>query len=114
MSAPPERIWVCPNPEQWECETGDWMAEFWGHPTETPYILATPAALADTPEVAAIVAEAVAKETERLREVCGEARLILDTGFRQLGETVDYAPHVIEGVCNMLEHAAALRTGETG
>ena len=38
---PPKQIWIAPVHDQWRSGTGEWMAEFWGLPTETPYILAS-------------------------------------------------------------------------
>jgi hypothetical protein len=61
----PKQIWIMPARDQWAQGTGEWMAEFWGLPSETPYILATPETLSDHSAVKALVAEAVAAERER-------------------------------------------------
>lgn len=56
-------------------------------------------------------AEAAEAEVARLRamvKVAGEARLLIDTGFSEMGETVNYPPSLISKVCNMLEPLAAL------
>ena len=56
----PDRIWVSAPNEDNEVET-------WTDPDEggTPYIRATPTSLAESPEVAKLVAEAVAAERDR-------------------------------------------------
>ena len=43
----------------------------------------------------------------------GLARLLLDTGFSQFGETVDYSPKVTEKVLDLLD-AAIARMKEAG
>lgn len=78
----PERIWLYPD-EAWR------LTSDLGH----PYILATPAALADSPEVAAIVAA----ERDRL------VALIEAAGSKRGNRWI-----------NRAELLAALRTGETG
>jgi len=53
----------------------------------------------------AALAAAVAR-VERLRslvQVAAEARLLIDTGFSEIGDTINYRPSVIEKVCDMLE-----------
>ena len=63
----PERIWVIPDDSGVKHE---WHSGWYqGRPNARhtiPYILATPEALAASPEVQALIAEAVAAERERL------------------------------------------------
>ena len=73
MSAP-ERIWANEGLEWHSFDCSD-VKSGWTH----PYILATPAALAASPEVAKLVAEAEARGMERAagiaehyRDMCGE------------------------------------------
>ena len=66
MSAP-ERIWANEGLEWHSFDCSDVKAG-WTH----PYILATPAALAASPEVAKLVAEAEARGMERAAEIFAE------------------------------------------
>lgn len=52
--------------------------------------------------------EAQVARLVRLVEVAGRARLIIDTSFLEMGETVNYAPSVIAEVCEMLEPHSTL------
>ena len=57
-------------------------------------------------------AEAAEVEVVRLRalvEIAGNARLLIDTGFSEMGETVNYRPSLIAKVCDMLNPHAALQ-----
>ncbi len=47
-----------------------------------------------------------------LVKVAADARLMIDTGFSEMGETVNYSPSLISKVCDMLEPHAALSAYE--
>lgn len=91
-----------------------YVASLGSDTTATLYILATPAALASSPEVAAIVAESVAKERER----CADAMFAYmaskdpDVLVARIAATIaDFEDdkHAMAGLL-----AAAIRAGETG
>lgn len=84
MSATPERIWAAPyfsNPcsGYWDMDELDFGAN--------PYILATPEAIADSPEVQALIAEAEARGLERAKSTgLPSAQRILDRNVLQYME----------------------------
>ena len=91
MSAP-ERIWANEGLEWHSFDCSDVKAG-WTH----PYILATPEALAASPEVAKLVAEAEARGLERAAEIFAEMWREND-GYR---------------IAKIRAEAAAIRRGKT-
>ena len=110
MSAP-ERIWANEGLEWHSFDCSDVKAG-WTH----PYILATPAALAASPEVAKLVAEAEARgASEAYRKACVAVQIVISRNTPENGGDAD--PCLIdqlEAVESLVKReAAAIRSEAT-